>query len=506
MRWLADLAIGRKIYAIVLLAAIPVVILCVATLLAYDHTVFQEKLVRDAETTARMIGSSCSAPLLFDDRGEATRTLATLSENPGVRTCLLLDARGRTFASYAGGDMAPPWITRSAGMDTTFIRGGWLYVVRSVRGDGKRVGALCLQAGLQELRRRTLGALTIIVVVAAVALGLFSLILARLESAVTGPILGLSSMVRDVTSEGNFRRRIASHGKDEVGALVGQFNQLLEALEQRDLILQHDRDWLEIQVEERTGELRQAKEAAEQASRAKSEFLANMSHELRTPLHGILSFSELGMRRTAGQADAKLANYYERIHASGNRLLHLVTNLLDLARLESGRRRFEFAAVELNHLVTALANQMAGQFARGGRTLELRESQPLMVVMDGTAVAQALRNVLENALRFSPEGASVEIEVSESDGGACIAVSDRGPGIPEEELTFVFEKFAESKRTRTQAGGTGLGLAISKAVVDGHGGRIWAEHRAGGGTRMCIALPAHPPGSMEGAEAPPVAA
>jgi signal transduction histidine kinase len=183
-----------------------------------------------------------------------------------------------------------------------------------------------------------------------------------------------------------------------------------------------------------------------------------------------------------------------------------VTNLLDLARLESGRTEFAFAPTELNRLVAVTANQMAGQFARGRRILELGEGQPLMVILDSTAIAQALRNVLENALRFSPEGASVGIEVSELDGGACIAVSDRGPGIPEEELTFVFEKFAESKRTRTQAGGTGLGLAISKAIVRAHGGRIWAEQRAGGGTRLCIALPARPPGFVERSEAPPIAA
>jgi signal transduction histidine kinase len=246
--------------------------------------------------------------------------------------------------------------------------------------------------------------------------------------------------------------------------------------------------------------LRDAIRAAEAANSAKGEFLTNMTHELRTPLHGILSFASFGMAAVAPTGNEEVLEFFQIIHHSGTTLLHLVNNLLDLAKLESGRMDFAFARTDLATVILTAIDELRALAQERGLQVELhRRAADPRAVADTPRLLQVLRNLLGNAIKFSPPGSRVEIDLEDRPDGLAVCVRDQGVGIPEEELEAIFDKFIQSSKTRTGAGGTGLGLAICRQIIDGHGGRIWAENRAEGGAVLTFEIPRQPPATPNAA-------
>ena len=245
----------------------------------------------------------------------------------------------------------------------------------------------------------------------------------------------------------------------------------------------------------------EARERADGANRAKDAFIAMVSHEFRTPLHGILSFANFGLKNAETATPDKLNGYFERIASSGQRLLLIVNDLLDLSKLEAGEMSYVFKREALGPIIDATVDECRSLADERG--LDVRVAHPagaLWVEADRGRLMQAVRNLLGNALKFTPDHGRIELCVSPTEAGATrITVTDSGPGIPEAELAGVFGRFVQASSTAAVGGGTGLGLAICEQIVRAHRGRVWAENAENRGARFIIEL--DPPDTGRNAEA-----
>ena len=228
----------------------------------------------------------------------------------------------------------------------------------------------------------------------------------------------------------------------------------------------------------------------EAASRHKSEFLANMSHELRTPLNAVIGFSEVLLQRMFGELNDKQDEYLKDIYASGQHLLSLINDILDLSKIEAGR--MELAPVPF-HLPGALDNAVTLVRERAGRhgiALELDVDPALgEVVGDERKVKQVVLNLLSNAVKFTPEGGRIGLKAARRDTAVEISVTDTGIGIALEDQATIFEEFRQVGSDEQKREGTGLGLALARKFVELHGGRIWVESEPGRGSTFTFTLP-----------------
>lgn len=252
---------------------------------------------------------------------------------------------------------------------------------------------------------------------------------------------------------------------------------------------------LEKRIEAKIAELKTAKEAAEEANRFKSEFLANISHDLRSPMHGILSFSNLCLKHTD---DAKIIDYLNKIQLCGERLTHLLDDLLDLTKLESGKLVPNFNESALSSVVQQSIDELSSLINKRNLAVKLDCNISSMGVFDKKLITQVIINLLSNAIKFSPENGNLQLKIST--GSNCFqeilvfSVVDEGPGIPQDDLEKVFDKFFQSGKSKNDGSGTGLGLPICKEIIELHSGTIWAESPPNGkekGTVFTFEIPVH---------------
>ena len=308
---------------------------------------------------------------------------------------------------------------------------------------------------------------TLFIGVAVGAIVLATLLGFVLSWSVTGPIQRIDARLAAIAS-GDFSGRVDVDNRDELGALATNVNRMND-------------------------ELRRLYSELEQTSRHKSEFLANMSHELRTPLNAIIGFSQVLREEMFGPVNEKQAEYLDDILSSGNHLLSLINDVLDLSKVEAGQVELEIGPFSLREALERGVVTVRERATEDGVEVALAADPEVDVVEgDERRIKQVIFNLLSNAVKFTPAGGAVEVSAAQVDGEVRVTVADTGPGLAPEDRERIFEEFQQAEAGVEQQEGTGLGLALSKRLVELHGGRIWVDSELGKGSTFVFTLPARP--------------
>jgi two-component system cell cycle sensor histidine kinase PleC len=290
---------------------------------------------------------------------------------------------------------------------------------------------------------------------------------------------GFVSVGTDITALKLSEQRL-SESELELKAIVGDLQEMRDAQEGQTR-----------QLFELTSKYATEKERAESANRAKSEFLANISHELRTPLNAIIGFSEMIHRQYFGALSDKYVEYARDIQESGNYLLEVINDILDMSKIEAGRMALMLEPLNIGEIASESLHIVEQQAK--ARNIELKTTGNASIDLEGDrrALKQVMINLLSNAVKFTPVGGEVTMRVYRYRGSVRIAISDTGVGIPRHEIAKLGRPFEQVENQLTKVHkGTGLGLAISRSIVELHGGRLEIKSRVGEGTTVTCILPA----------------
>ncbi|MBU1211879.1 MAG: response regulator [Alphaproteobacteria bacterium] len=429
--------------------------------------------------------------------------LRAIGRMPKVKFARVLDMQGVLIASFGNGVMLQSDANIAEADDEpgllTLLTMQTYPVEVPVIHAGEEVGRLFLIADVSDLRSVLADSLRFAVVWSLFAAITGLLVAMRLEKSLTGPILDLTTAMRDIRQHHDFTTRVERKSDDETGDLVDAFNDMLNEIRTRDAALARHRETLEQTVDERTRDLREATIAAQAANAAKSDFLATMSHEIRTPMNGMLVMAEL---LTAAGMPARLQRYADVIVSSGKSLLSIINDILDFSKIEAGRMELEAVPVEPRRLVDEVTRLFAERASSKGLDLAgfVTADVPSVIAADPVRLNQILSNLVNNALKFTESG-GVGVRVclasefaATTDAGEPVSarplrfeVTDTGIGIHEDKVATIFEAFSQADQSTTRKfGGTGIGLAICQRLSHAMNGCIEVSSTFGAGSTFAL--------------------
>ena len=487
-------SISRKLATLVVAAIGAAVVVLMAAAVWFETRQYAETKRQSLLATAQVFASATGPSTAAADHASALHAMRAIGQIPGLVHARIERGDGSVLASIGSGALLdtdlrtrPDSERRSA---FAVLASRSIQVSVAIRDSGLEVGRFVLVSDTADLIDRLISTLWMIAFAGACALAVGLLVAARFQRGIAQPIVRLTNTVAEIRASHDYGAQVPGTSDDEVGLLVDGFNAMLREIQDRDTRLDTHRRNLEQEVVERTQDLRVAKDAAEAANAAKSDFLATMSHEIRTPMNGIMVMAEL---LAAGDMPQRQRRYAEVIAKSGQSLIAVINDILDLSKIESGKLDLESVPVDLAELADDVTSLFGERARSKGVDLAsfVAPDVPRRVDGDPVRLNQVIGNLINNALKFTESG-SVLLTIERDpvdDATVRIAVSDTGIGIPEDKRDSIFGAFSQADQSTTRRfGGTGLGLAICKRLVAAMGGDITVTSEVGRGSTFAFAI------------------
>jgi len=503
----ASSTLSDKITKIVMLTCTSVILLTLLVAVTIQGTNLRNSMIDKMSTLAKVIGESSKKSLALSMKYQAAPVLATLKTEPTIEAAYLFNQNNELFGQYLNrNNITFAEIIRSKTFKLEELKQAeknhipiFFFTTQNFRiyspifHDGEYLGSVYLQASLNTMLTDLMWFLIASLIMLFVSLMVAYLLTIRLQPLIITPLQQLVDRMKTVTEDKIYqldRQPVVHNDIAEISELQAGFDEMLVQINRRQEKLQKHSDLLEEQVMRRTHDLQQSNEVlrktvteldvarkeAVEASAAKSRFLANMSHEIRTPMIGVLGMAELLLKKTTDSYQRELTL---TIHNSGESLLAILNDLLDISKIEAGKLELEhnlFNPVEtLERAVELLADNA---FTKGLELTTIPDpALPEMLIGDAERLRQIILNLLSNAIKFTSEGQiSVAMSGTQLTGNKLelrIEVCDSGIGVSDDAKKKIFSAFtqADSSTTRNY-GGTGLGLTIVSQLVELMGGKI----------------------------------
>jgi signal transduction histidine kinase/AmiR/NasT family two-component response regulator len=468
---MTSLSFQNRIAVAALITAVAVLLAASMLFMAQQWRTEHAHFVQAQGRLARVVASAAAPAMEARDASELQRTVDSLGADPRVRSARIVDLSGRYLAKLAPSEFAAEPVKADVATTVPIVRAG--------RTLG-RLEVHSASEGLAALLPRFIsmgGALFF------VAAGLALFVGRGLASQLARPVARLSEAMHEVAGGGDFARRVERRSDDELGRLTDSFNDLLAQLHKNDL-----------ELRAAMSDLVEARDAAEAANVLKSHFLANMSHEIRTPLNGVLTMAQI--MAAAGDLAPDQRERLEVIRQSGETLLTVLNDILDLSKIEAGRMELEDVEFDTGELARRMEAIHGPAAAKKGLAFSVNMTAKAGGVRRGdpARLQQILNNLVSNAVKFTSIGevrVVVDGEGDDGESGLRITITDTGIGVPTDKLESLFQKFSQVDSSTTRKfGGTGLGLAICRELAQIMGGSVWAESIEGVGSTFFVIMPA----------------
>jgi two-component system, sensor histidine kinase len=457
-------SIRTRVTFLVLATTVAALMLSAVGLVVYDLRYYERRASADFTTQADVLARATAPALSFGDRRDAERDLAVIRARPGVLAAALYTPDGKLFATYVKPGASVPEFPLSPQLEGYTIKGGQLSLFRRVVENNEHIGTVHLRA-VYDPWASLKDYLAILGVVMLASLAVAALVSNWLQAGVTGPILEVARLSREVMEKRDYNLRARKTTEDEIGELVDAFNGMLAEVGRRA-------------------------EALRVADRRKDEFLATLAHELRNPLAPIRNGLEI--LRIAGNDPQKTALAREMMERQLLQMVRLVDDLLDVSRITTGKLAVRKTIIDL-HDALRDAVEIARPFIESRRHAfeTILPPEPIPVEGDRTRLAQVFSNLLNNAAKYTHPGGRIQLRLGREGRDAVVRVRDNGVGLAPESLHVIFEMFNQVDRTleRSQAG-LGVGLTLARRLVELHEGTIEAiSDGTGKGSEFVVRLP-----------------
>jgi len=471
-----DATIRKKLTWMSVLASASALLLASSAFFAYHLVTFRSVLVRNLVIQADTVGFNSVSSLRFDDEQSATETLSSLRADPNIITAAVYSADGTLFASYAGNSSNRAAIARvvpPGRSDEVRFDGRTLRLLHAIVAEGEQLGVVDLAYSLDDLYADIARYVAIAAVVLVLSLGAALLASSRIQRSFSEPIARMAAAAGAISHEKDYSVRVEpTRSRDELGVLIGTFNEMLAQIQVRDAEVEAGKarfqelnEELEARVLQRTSEL-------EATNKELEAFTYSVSHDLRAPLRRIDGFAQLLVDDYGAQLPADAARYLSRVREGAKQMGTLVDDLLNLARL--GRQELKRQVTGLSsivgHVTTGLKREIEG------REIEWKIDSLPFVECDPALMDVVFTNLLSNAVKYTRprQHAVIEVGTVERNGHPVVFVRDNGVGFSMKYADKLFGVFQRLHRAEDFEG-TGVGLATVERILRKHGGRIWAE-------------------------------